>query len=142
MTQTAAYVTAEILANGDLKIVASQECLRDLKERMASDPDSFDSDQLTHEVLSPLVENDEYEWTEPHYCGALTSAPMLAVYDVETPLPDGADPSYHRIAGHWEGKTWYTPVLKCWAFMSYAVTSPQRTLLENGHCIFQGGQEA
>lgn len=33
----------------------------------------------------------------------------------------------------------YEPVLRRWAFMNYAVTSPQRELAETGECTWDGG---
>ena len=37
------------------------------------------------------------------------------------------------------GRQMYRPVLKRWAFMDYAVTSPQRELAETGKCVWEGG---
>jgi hypothetical protein len=48
---------------------------------------------------------------------------------------------YH--CGHWEVETQlrdiYQPVLRRWAFMNYAFTSPQQDLAETGRCEWQGG---
>jgi hypothetical protein len=134
------YVTAEILPNGNMKIVPSEFCKGDLAEALANDPDQFDRDDLMHDVLSPLVENGEYEWTRPEFCGALTSAPMLAVYGEEIPLPEGADSRYFNVVYSGRGATHYAPVEKCWGYMEYAITSPQREMLERGFCIFTSGQ--
>ena len=71
---------------------------------------------------------------------------MLAILGDELPGPD--DPQDVTGMGllHVGRRThdvrlrqMYQPVLKRWAFMAYAVTSPQRDLAENGVCTSDGG---
>ena len=51
----------------------------------------FDSDDFLHELLEPLVANDEYAWLPDGCTGDLTSAPMLGVLGDEIPGPDDTD---------------------------------------------------
>jgi hypothetical protein len=39
-----------------------------------------------------------------------------------------------------EPRNIYRPILYRWAFMDYAVTSPQRELRDTGRAVFQGGE--
>jgi len=108
----------------------------------------FDSDIFFHDLLEPMVTNDEYEWLPEGSTGDLTSAPMLGVLGEE--MPGSEDYVGNEMVGSglvhvgcWEheGKPrqFYRPVLKRWAFMNYAVTSPQRELAETGECVWDGG---
>ena len=106
----------------------------------------FDSDDFLHELLEPLVANDEYAWLPDGCTGDLTSAPMLGVLGDEMPGPDDTDEAvgmglYH--VGRWTHggrlRQMYQPVLKRWAFLAYQVRSPQRDLADDGECVWHGG---
>jgi hypothetical protein len=99
-----------------------------------------------HELLEPLVQNDDYTWLPEGCTGDLTSAPMLGVLGDEIAGPDDAENALgtglvHVGRWHHEGRPrqMYQPVLKRWAFMAYQVTSPQRDLAEAGQCVWDGG---
>ena len=140
----------EILPNGDLRIFF----YGDLQERadlqsgllaQRSDMNAyiepgfsgpFGSDEVMYEVFEDLLANSELEWTRPEYTGALTSAPMLAIYGADKPLKNGTNPDFVNITGHWDGQTWYSPIEKSWAYMYYELDSPQDALAERGEVIF------
>ncbi len=98
-----------------------------------------------HELLEPLVTDDELAWLPEGCTDDLTSAPMLGVLGEEMSGPDGDALGMGLVhVGCWnhEGRLqqFYQPVLKRWAFMSYQVTSPQRELAETGKCVWDGGE--
>jgi hypothetical protein len=105
----------------------------------------FDSEQFMHDLLEPMVTSGFASL--PEGCiDDLTSAPMLGVLGEAMPGPD--DPQdvigmglVHVGCWDYEGRLrqMYEPVLRRWAFMDYAVTSPQRKLAEMGRCIWDGG---
>ncbi len=105
----------------------------------------FDSDDLLYNLLENMVTNDSYSWLSEGTTGDMTSAPMLGILGNETPGPPTAEAVcsglYH--CGRWEVegqlREMYQPVLQRWAFMDYALTSPQRELAETGRCEWQGG---
>jgi hypothetical protein len=104
----------------------------------------FDSDDFTHDLLTPLVTNDEYAWLPQGCTDDLTSAPMLGLLGEEMPGPDDKQDGMGLVhVGGWphDGRfrQMYRPVLRRWAFMSYQVTSPQRELAERGECVWEGG---
>jgi hypothetical protein len=108
--------------------------------------EAFGSDAFIHELLEPLVTNDEFNWLPEGYTDDLTVAPMLAVLGDEMPGPDDAVDALGTglvHVGRWHHNGWlrqiYRPVLRRWAFMAYQVTSPQRELAETGECVFDGG---
>jgi len=103
------------------------------------DPEAFGTDDFMYDYFEAFVANNEYQWTRPEYCGALTDAPMLAIYGKERELREGENTDFLNVVGHWDGITWIEDVEKAWAFMDYAVTSPQEQLLENGSAVWQKG---
>jgi hypothetical protein len=114
-------------------------------EKGRCDP-PFESDAFMHDLLEAMTTNDEYVWLPEGCTDDLTSAPMLGILGEEMPGPDDtADATGMGLVhvGRWnhEGRLrqMYQPVLKRWAYMSYAVTSPQRELAESGVCTWDGG---
>ena len=74
------------------------------------------------------------------------SAPMLGILGESMPGPDDAQDVIgmglvHVGRWHHRGRLreMYQPVLRRWAFMDYAVTSPQRVLAETGRCVWEAG---
>jgi hypothetical protein len=134
-------VNAEILDNGHLKITTDLEGRAFLQELQNEDPERFGNDDQLHDFLESLITDDVFEWCDPAWAGALTSAPMLAFFGVVEEVPQGADTRFMNIVGRWNNILWYAPVKKCWAFMDYAVRSPLDDLLEDGYCVWQAGQE-
>jgi len=130
-----------MLPNGNLKITVDAEERKLLRQLRHEDPDKFDSDSFMHDWFEGFIGNSEYDWAQPEHCGALTSAPMLAIYGEDTQVPEGVDTSMIALTGHWEGIDWYTPVLKCWAFMDYQVISVQEQLLQHGYAVFMSGND-
>jgi hypothetical protein len=106
----------------------------------------FDSDDFLYDLLLPMFTDDCYSWLPEGVCGDLTSAPMVGILGSETPGPPAneAECSGLHNCGWWEinGQVCdiYQPVLHRWAFMNYAITSPQRELAEHGRCEWQGGE--
>jgi len=105
----------------------------------------FDSDQFLHDLLEPLVANG-FAWLPEGCTDDLTSAPMLGVLGDAMPGPDDPQDALGMglvHVGRWfhQGRLrqMYEPVLRRWAFMDYAVTSPQRQLAETGECVWDGG---
>lgn len=131
--------------HGRLVITVSKNEQRRLKAAQRRD-DTFDSDAFMHELLEPLVTNDEYTWLPGGCAGDLTAAPMLATLGDEIAGPEDAEGALgtglvHVGRWHHEGRLreMYQPVLRRWAFMAYQVISPQRELAETGECVWDGG---
>ena len=135
--------------HGRLVITVTKQEQRLLKIAQRRDDEGrceppFDSDAFMHELLEPLVTNDEFAWLPEGCTDDLTSAPMLAVLGEEMSGPDGDALAMGLVhVGCWthEGRLrqMYQPVLRRWAFMSYQVTSPQRELAHTGKCVWDGG---
>jgi hypothetical protein len=137
--------------HGRLVITATRREQRFLKAAQRRDQTgqcepSFDSEEFMHELLEPMVANDEYIWLCDGCTDDLTSAPMLGVLGDEMPGPDDTGDAMGMGLPHigcWthEGRLrqMYQPVLKRWAFMSYQVSSPQRELADSGKCVWDGG---
>jgi len=131
--------------HGKLVITVTKREHRSLKSAQRRDEHGqckppFDSDDFLHELLEPLVTNEEYTWLHEGCTGDLTSAPTLAVLGEEMPGPDDTEDTLgtglvHVGRWHHNGRLrqMYQPVLKRWAFMAYQVTSPQRELAVSGH---------
>jgi|ERR1051325_8870974 hypothetical protein len=105
----------------------------------------FDSDEFMHELLEPLVTNG-FTWLPEGCTGDLTSAPMLGILGEAMPGPDDTQDAFgmglvHVGCWHHQGRLrqMYEPVLRRWAFMSYAVTTPQRGLADTGQSVWEGG---
>jgi hypothetical protein len=105
----------------------------------------FDSEQFMHNLLEPMVASG-FAWLPEGCIDDLTSAPILGVLGETMPGPD--DPQdvigmglVHVGCWDHEGRLrqMYEPVLRRWAFMDYAVTSPQLQLADTGRCVWDGG---
>jgi hypothetical protein len=127
-----------------LVITVTRKEQRSLKVAQRRDQ-SFESDAFMHELLEPMVQ-DGFAWLPEGCTDDLTGAPMLGILGAEMPGPD--DPQdvigmglVH--VGRWHHqrrlRQMYEPVLRRWAFMDYAVTSPQRQLADTGRCTWDGG---
>lgn len=109
------------------------------------DPDKFERDQTMYDLLENLTTNDSFMWLPEGFTGDLTSAPILAVLGDEERAPaeaikdDDLFGSGLYPCGRDEGGIRCQPILWRWAFMNYAVTSPQRDLLESGKAVWHGG---
>jgi hypothetical protein len=130
---------AKILENGDLEISLERGEKTELRIAM-KESEYPASDNLMHEWFEGFIGNGEYEFTRPEHCGALTDAPMLAIYGKERPLKDSENVEYCMLAGVWDGQTWVMDVLECWAFMDYQIISVQQRLLDTGKAVFQSGK--
>jgi hypothetical protein len=134
----------QVDAHGRLVIMVTKKERRSLQAARRRDP-SFDSDAFLHDLLEPIVTSG-FAWLPEGCTGDLTGAPMLGVLGDEMPGPDDpAEATGTGLAhvGRWdhEGRLrqFYQPALRRWAFMPYAVTSPQRELAETGECVWEGG---
>jgi hypothetical protein len=137
--------------HGRLALAVSKREQRRLKAAQRRDQKgqcgpAFDSDVFLHELLEPLVANDEFTWLHDGCTDDLTSAPMLGALGNEMSGPDDCQATigmglFH--VGCWQHggrlRQMYRPVLRRWGFMDYAVTSPQYQLAESGGCVWDGG---
>jgi len=118
---------------------------RDRKVKRASHEPAFDSDDLLYDLLEPMFSDDSFCWLPEGATGDLTSAPMVGILGDEMPGPpkDKAVCAGLYHCGRWgvdgELREIYQPVRRRWAFMDYALTSPQRELAEHGRCEWFGG---
>jgi hypothetical protein len=105
----------------------------------------FDSERFMHDLLEPMVASG-FAWLPDGCIDGLTSAPMLRVLGEAMAGPD--DPQdvigmglVHVGCCDHDGRLrqMYEPVLRRWAFMDYAATSPQRQLADTGRCVWEGG---
>ena len=105
----------------------------------------FDSDDFLADLLEPMFTDDCFSWLPEGTTGDMTSAPMLGILGDEMPGPPSKEAECSGLynCGRWEIngelRDMYQPVLQRWAFMNYALTSPQRELAETGRCEFEGG---
>jgi hypothetical protein len=136
-------MTWQIDEHGRLVITASPKEQRSLRPDM-SEP-TFESDDFMHRLLGPLTKAG-LTWLGDGCTDDLTGAPMLGVLGEAMPGPDDLQDAVGMGLVHvgcWQHqgrqRQMYRPVLKRWAFMDYAVTSPQRELAETGECVWQGG---
>lgn len=127
-------MTYKILPNGNLRIEADQVEMQAAKADLGDD---FGSDRAMYDAFESLIGSSDLDWIRPEEIGALTDAPILGIRGEDKPLPEGH--AYGYVTGRSEGVTYYAPVLKAWAFMDYALRSPQDDLAEQGYCVFQGG---
>ena len=125
------------VGNMILSVDAEERAL--LQTLKDEDPDAFVTDGFMFDYFEDFIGNNEYQWTRPEYCGALTDAPMLAIYGTERALKECEDQEYLNIVGRWDNTTWVEDVEQAWAFMDYQVTSPQEQLLETGKSVWQKG---
>jgi hypothetical protein len=118
---------------------------RDENGSLGSHEPSFDSDDFLYDLLENMVTNDSFTWLPDGCTGDMTSAQILGILGDEMPGPQTveADCSGLFNCGRWEVngelRDIYQPVLQRWAFMDYALTSPQKELAETGKCEWQGG---
>lgn len=132
-------MTATGLPNGDLEISVTREEQVELQEQRRDNPDEFGTERAERDWLEPLVTNDEYEWIEPEWIGALTSAPILGLLGEARPLRDGETRADFP-ALLWAGGGMVCDVEKAYAYMSYAVRSLLDDLADDGRCVFQNGE--
>jgi hypothetical protein len=105
----------------------------------------FDSDDFLYDLLEPMFTDDCFSWLPEGTTGDMTSAPILGILGDEMPGPttDKAQCAGLFHCGRWnvegELRENYQPVLQRWAWMDYALTSPQRELAETGRCEWEGG---
>lgn len=101
---------------------------------------AFESDNFLYDLLECLFTNDEFTWLPEGTTGDLTSAPMIGVLGEEI---YGSPSLKERVGFYHVGRDVdevFRPVLRRWAFMDYAVTSPQAQLADLGECSWEGGE--
>lgn len=131
----------KILLNGDLEISFSDDTeFSSLREVKADRGDEFASDDVMYELFERLIANSELQWSRPEYIGALTSAPILAIYGEPRKLKLGENVKHFNLFGHWNNATWVQDVVKAWGYMNYQIRSPQEDMLKDGFVIFQKGK--
>lgn len=111
---------------------AELELMRD------ENPERFTTDDFTYDLLENLFTNDSFTWIDSRVTGDLTDAPMLALLGDEEIGPH-EDCNGLYPCGFWDDHPRVQPVLYRWAFMDYAVTTPQEQLLHRGRAVFTGG---
>ena len=118
---------------------------RDRNGKLARYESAFDSDDFLYELIEGMFLNDCFSWLSEGTTADMTAAPMVGILGDEMPGPakDKAQCSGLYHCGRWEVdgefREIYQPTLQRWAFMDYALTSPQQELAENGRCEWQGG---
>ena len=125
--------------HGRLVITISPKEQRALS-RQGCEP-AFESDDFMHRLLEPIA-TDGLTWLPQGCTDDLTAAPMLGILGEPMPGPDDPQDAIGMglvHVGEHDGRRMYRPILKRWAFMDYAVTSPQQELAETGKCVWQGG---
>lgn len=128
------------LENDTLTIIADDSERRDLRLLKATNPDVFDSESFTYEMLEKLFTDDCFMMLPEGTTGDLTSAPMLAILgDEEAHAEAIGDCQGMLHIGRWTDGNHYQPVLYRWGFMSYEVTSPQSALIDEGEAVWEGG---
>jgi hypothetical protein len=109
--------------------------------RLRRENSAFDTDNFTYAMLENLFTNDCFSWLGAEWTGDLTDAPMLMILGDEEPLPPKNENGDHFCMGIYPtGSETCQPILYRWAFMNYALTSPQRELVEKGIAVFTGGK--
>lgn len=117
-------------------ITAPEETREVLRQRLADDEDTFDTDQAMHEILEGLECNSELMWINPCDTGDITDAPILGIMGQECRKKELPQPRFGQmVCGHDPQGDWYQPILARWGWMSYAVKSLQRELLEEGKAV-------
>jgi hypothetical protein len=122
-----------------LVITCTPEEQADLVVMRDENPERFGTDDFMYDLLENLVTNDSFSWIDSGVTGDLTSAPMLALLGDEEIGPH-EDCNGLYPCGRWDDETRVQPVLYRWAFMDYAVSTPQELLLADGECVWQGGR--
>jgi hypothetical protein len=118
---------------------------RDRNGRLDSLEPRFDSDDFLYDLLEPMFTDDCFSWLPEGTTADLTSAPMIGVLGDEMPGPPTEEAVCSGLynCGRWgverQLRDIFQPVLRRWAFMDYAVTSPQQELAETGRCVWLGG---
>jgi hypothetical protein len=113
--------------------------------------DPFVSNEAMYDAFESLLGNSELQWSDALSIAALTDAPVLAIFGQEEedifasgeflpPTPE----NNHRCVGYQitgsNGETVCgARILQAWAYMDYAVRSPQQDLLEYGEAVFTLG---
>ncbi len=131
----------EVLSNGDLKLTVDGEERKLLRTLYREDPDSFHSDSVMQDWFEGFIANSAFQWVEPLYAGALTSAPMIGIYSEPRPLREGEDMNVFYLAGHWDDKDWVQDVEHAFAFMDYQIRSVLEDLKDKGYAVFQTGTD-
>lgn len=112
----------EVLANGDLKLIADNGDRAEMAEAYRNRNGYYDAELYVHDALRDVIDPvPEFYYLE---LGALTSAPIwieyFAVDDDDKPVFDGA----------------------VWWFPGYMVTDPYRQLANKGYVVFTVAQDA
>ena len=134
--------------NKNLVITADEEDQRALQELNSEYEEKgmcFGCDDALCAAFEQLICNSELQWSDASTIGALTAAPVLAVFGEEIVIkPD----TYYKeqgicigyqITGRDHDVVYGQRVLQAWAFMDYAVRSPQEDLLQYRKAVFQLG---
>jgi hypothetical protein len=126
--------------HGRLVLTASEKDRAYLNQLRDEDPDEFQRDRVMYDVLEWIVTNDEFQFISPYYTGDMTDAPMLGLLGEQEEAPEGELLGSGLVDdGRCDGKNFVRPIIYRWAYMNYAVGSPQEDLLEKGKCIWEGG---
>lgn len=134
--------------NKNLIITADEEDqqeLQELKSEYEEKGMSFGCDDALYAAFEQLICNSELQWSDASTIAALTSAPVLAIFREEMVIePDSAYKEQgicvgYQITGQDHDVRFGQKVIQAWAFMDYALRSPQEDLLEYGKAVFQLG---
>lgn len=132
---------------GLLVMTCDEEERQALQTAHDEDEDRFDTDDFMVDLFEPMVCNDCFSWLPEGVTGDLTSAPMLGVLGCEERAKRRCGRDWRRLCGSglypcgFDGRQQIVqPVLYRYAFMDYALRSPQRDLLEEGRAVWTGGE--
>lgn len=147
--------------NKNLVILANEEDRQDLRELKEEQEDRypdienpFASDESMYSALEGLLCSSELGWSDAMSINALTDAPVLAIFGENEDgifasgefTPPSSENNHrevgYRVTGS-DGKTINGErILQAWAYMDYAVRSPQEDLLDYGKAVFTLGWDA
>ena len=138
-----------------------REALRSMKQDLEFEGKDFGSNDAMYDAFEHLLCNSELEWSSALEISAMISeyAPVLGVYDIgkdgdgtEIPeelivtgisnafTPEKNGKPFRYVVGYKETLDgWGDRLLQGWAYMDYAVRSPQEDLLNYGKAVFTLG---
>lgn len=132
---------------GLLVMTCDEEEQAALLAAQEEDPDRFDTDDFMVDLFEPMVCNDCFSWLPEGVTSDLTSAPMLAVLGCEERAKRRYKNNHRMLDGSglypcgFDGRQQIVqPVLYRYAYMDYAVCTPQRDLLNHGRAVWTGGE--
>ncbi len=129
----------KFLKSGNLLIFIDKEEQQELISWKNEEGSDFYSDAFMRDFFEEFLANSEFQWCAPEWIGALTNAPILAIFGKDRPIRDDENEEYCNLVGYDGTTTYVQDAEEVYAFMDYQVISPQEILLKYGEVIFQKG---